>query len=922
MLRISLISIWLFIYWLGKPAFAQSIKVDVRHYSSAEGLKMPMVNDLFLDRDGYIWLATFGGLARFDGSSFSNFEPEGGEFKSVNFTCIASDENGNLWTLGQDERLKNRLFVFDKAEKRFYPVENRPGLSSPSNVRALVPLKEGVFLLVTQAEEVFQYQFGQFKFLFQSPEQTPIRNLKQIDEELFIKNAKQEIYKLEIGSGSTSFVKGNYTIDEPANFQDPRDFKEPPTNAKGTDHFFSANPSLLPHPVYPFDADTYFYHQQETSQVFWTLRNKSIFLQLAHTDTWNDFSYLIDAYPKAQGIKCSLIDDYNQLWIGTNDGIFAFKTYVPFFSPIFQDRDDLGNAYSFRGITKWQKGIYASSYSGKMKYNPTNGQKSPFFMPREKGHLLAAHTGYRGELWMSNMFQLQRFIKPELPPVIYELPTKPTIPRDAMDIWEIYEDENGKVWLGTSVGLAVLDSLEGQINYLPSGSESVSTEEKIHHILPFEKGLCLATSGGLTFYHFESGYQSKEEGIFLLQKHTEGIPIYHIHKDSNGDFWMATHGKGLLHWSVNEQKLAVYDRAFGFSNEYLHAVYEDEKGGLWIPSENGLFLFDKKEKNAIRFDTKHGLTDDEFNRISHYRDEDGNLYFGGVAGISAFHPSQYYVSISKKSPLLNWESAQLSNEDGGSTRDISVSLRGENPIPLNSIDSRLKLKVMNLGGVETFEYKWKSDEEGWVKAYDPILNIPKLPRHQDELLIRGFDKYGFVSEVLSIPFHWEYKNNWNRQVSLFFVGGGIFLVIYYLFIRFRKPPTLPAGDFYPKEESSIPHNIGQATISADGFVEKLEEITNKCLASPEFGVNELSEALCISRKSLYRKIKQHTGKTPNEYIRDNRLEYARKLLRSPELNISEITYKAGFGSTSYFSNCYKKHFGVTPKEDRKKWSGV
>ena len=70
----------------------------------------------------------------------------------------------------------------------------------------------------------------------------------------------------------------------------------------------------------------------------------------------------------------------------------------------------------------------------------------------------------------------------------------------------------------------------------------------------------------------------------------------------------------------------------------------------------------------------------------------------------------------------------------------------------------------------------------------------------------------------------------------------------------------------------------------------------------------------MSRAQLYRKVKAVTGKSPVEVIRHMRLAKADKLLAETSLNISEIAYRVGFSSASYFTKCYRDQFNRLPTD--------
>lgn len=66
------------------------------------------------------------------------------------------------------------------------------------------------------------------------------------------------------------------------------------------------------------------------------------------------------------------------------------------------------------------------------------------------------------------------------------------------------------------------------------------------------------------------------------------------------------------------------------------------------------------------------------------------------------------------------------------------------------------------------------------------------------------------------------------------------------------------------------------------------------------------------RTTCYRKVKELTGMTPNDYLRTARLKRAAELLLDDRLNVTEVAYKVGFEDPSYFSKCFKAYFGMAP----------
>ncbi|BEH00196.1 hybrid sensor histidine kinase/response regulator transcription factor [Bacteroides sedimenti] len=102
------------------------------------------------------------------------------------------------------------------------------------------------------------------------------------------------------------------------------------------------------------------------------------------------------------------------------------------------------------------------------------------------------------------------------------------------------------------------------------------------------------------------------------------------------------------------------------------------------------------------------------------------------------------------------------------------------------------------------------------------------------------------------------------------------------------------------------------------FLNSLVELIHSRLDEENLDVNQLASMMNMSRATLYRKIKCISELTPNDFIRLTRLKKAAQLLREKEYRVNEIASIVGFGSSSYFSKCFLKQFGMLPKDFVKK----
>ncbi|MCB0546579.1 MAG: response regulator [Phaeodactylibacter sp.] len=96
------------------------------------------------------------------------------------------------------------------------------------------------------------------------------------------------------------------------------------------------------------------------------------------------------------------------------------------------------------------------------------------------------------------------------------------------------------------------------------------------------------------------------------------------------------------------------------------------------------------------------------------------------------------------------------------------------------------------------------------------------------------------------------------------------------------------------------------------FLQNVREAIENNLDDENFSVVELSSKMNMSRSQLYRKLSALTGFSPNEAIRNMRLERARQLLQRKAGTVSEVAFLCGFNSPAYFIKCFKDYFGITP----------
>lgn len=98
------------------------------------------------------------------------------------------------------------------------------------------------------------------------------------------------------------------------------------------------------------------------------------------------------------------------------------------------------------------------------------------------------------------------------------------------------------------------------------------------------------------------------------------------------------------------------------------------------------------------------------------------------------------------------------------------------------------------------------------------------------------------------------------------------------------------------------------------FMDRLLSYIDKELSNPDLDIDQLCSAIGMSRTKLYHKIKEISGQAPNEFIRSIRLKKAVEILTHEDVLLTEVIYRVGIQTQSYFTKAFKKEYGKTPTQ--------
>ena len=121
--------------------------------------------------------------------------------------------------------------------------------------------------------------------------------------------------------------------------------------------------------------------------------------------------------------------------------------------------------------------------------------------------------------------------------------------------------------------------------------------------------------------------------------------------------------------------------------------------------------------------------------------------------------------------------------------------------------------------------------------------------------------------------------------------------------------------------SSLPSDAklptGRVSAQEQKFLRTIQEYVSENLHR-SISLDDLAEAVCLSSSSLYKKMKEYADISPMEYVMKVRLHRAVELLKDDSVSVQDVAMAVGFNTHSFFSECFKREFGMTPRQWRLK----
>lgn len=675
--------------------------IAFKHLGINEGLSNGQINHITKDSQGFMWFSTSSGLNRYDGYRFTIFMRDNNDPNSIPDNYIEhvqEDIDGGLWI-----RTGQAGYVYYDARKEtFQPAVNR--LSTKYGIKETpsylyVDKEQNVWCHSNQTG-TYQYRQSNKKLIFypvgQSEGLYP-ENISYVTED---KNGILYLYEngmIECIDRQSSQVlyRNHYLVD---NIKQQHSQFSMLVDSDGDYWIYTKNQS-----------DLWTYYTSDNRWEHSDMQNSSPYILSENiiTDLKQDRKGLIWIATDHGGLNIinkelrsinRIVNDpfdnrsirqnsLNSLYCDENGIIWvgAYKRGISYYSEsIFKFKADrlseFNHIRNFNAdinvvVEDKQANLWLGTNSNGILYlnNETKERKIFQHTPGGKNtlsnnvivSLLAASDGklwagtYQGGL---NMFNGKSFTNYR-----YDPKNPNTLANNS--VWALAEDYNGQIWVGTlGGGLQRLDPRTGHFTKFADPGSEFDTDYVMSICIGRDKNLYIGTATGITVFYPATGKFEKWTGDKKGTTNLSHQNIITIYEDSRGLLWISTQD-GLNIYDRKRDKLTISTGTMAIGNDIIHAIVEDNNKNMWLTTARGVMnvIVNIDPKTGVYtyasylYDELDGLQNQEFNMRSIIKTSRGEIIAGGIYGLSLFNPEQF--KYNNYVPKVVFTELQLFNEE-------------------------------------------------------------------------------------------------------------------------------------------------------------------------------------------------------------------------------------------------------------------
>ncbi len=781
--------------WLQPMVFwSQDYLVHLQHLTTREGLASASVLDIKQDPEGFIWMITRDGVNSFDSESFSLYTKASHGLRFNKYDKLLIDGSGKIWLVHGKAAIDQHIQGMD--EVKIDILDPKTGQVFLFNQYVQEQIEESDLFFLYQHEDysisigdkygnayLFKDHLRHLYFLPGKP-----MSFFYISDNTIWVNRGEYLHLLNCSTTVRREVALPTAIDWLGRLkngtlllQDQIGFQQSPSEKNYREIFILGKDGPLQSQSVSFKKR---YNEAGVALQFFLDREQRLWLNLKeekrlYVYNWEegkqfDFenpTLTIESHYLASNIY---FDQKNLAWgcyYGL-DGIFILQTKKNKFKNYLA-----GSGTSVRGILSIpeEEKLLVNTYRGLFEVKRNKSRVVSKF------HGLGLYKGYRDSIWTGAHFHSLININPTTYEYyVNQIDKKYFAPKTGLATSCFYRDKKGTLWIGTDSGLYYKRENSDEISPWEGENYAIMKTSAVRHFVENDEGLWIATSQGLFLLNVETNHLTNYD-IFPIKD------LVYLYQKERNEFWLASYNEGIVKWDRNLQEFTHYTRENGLVDNTIYAIYEDRQGFFWMPTNRGLMRFNPSTEEVISFHTSDGLPHEEFNTYSHYQDEKGNLYFGGINGFTAFHPDslQSFPSSSYEPRIVRY--SELSSNTG-ELIDQTDKLQEDGKIVLDPSIKAFQVQFTNLDytnlNKQGYAYRIKGFEKAWNYQEDNTIKINGLPPGQYQLEIKSQDsKKQNSEEILSmgIVVHQPYyKSSWFR-----FGAGVLFVLVIWGVSRYR-----------------------------------------------------------------------------------------------------------------------------------------
>lgn len=724
-----------------------------KFYSTDKELSNSLINAVYQDRKGFIWIATENGLNKFDGTRFSIYRHNATDSTSLKNNYVRTlfeDSRGNFW-IG----CINGLQRYDRATDNFHElfISRKDGRKNP-HITSIIERRNGDLWIATSGQGAISLK----------------------------KNSNPASFHIE--TELTDRIGSNYLN---VIFEDSRQNLWIATEEKGLYRYSPENKELKSYkaPYHIAGDDVSAICEDAHGQIFVGTLTKGLFRLSSRQE--GNFEPVLYQNRMNLNIRTLIIDTRGKLIIGTDgEGVKEYQPQQdiivdseinagPFdFSKskvhsLIEDKDHnlwlgifqkglilvpgISNKFDYYGYksihnntigsscvmaihtdeqaTIWigtdNDGLYAINDQGKQLRHYTHQAGNPQSVP---GTILCLYEDSNQELWLGSYFNgLARMNKQTGTCQDATSLLQGNLNAGKPKVSCIIEDKNKNLWVGTyGSGLYKINLPTQHVTYYESTrnenddwSINRLPNDWISYLLEDREGMIwIGTYKGLAVLNPQT------DNFINYKKQNNLLPgyvVYSLLESSNGEIWAGT-SEGLVCLNKDRLTPVLFTTADGLPSDIICGLAEDEKKNIWISTHQGISKLNPPEKKFINYYAGDGLQGNEFTRTAVFKDKRGKIFFGGTNGVTAFYP-QDITEIKKEMNVLitGFHVANRPVKKGDKSgnnviTDTAVMDTEQFTLAYNENTFRIDFSVLEFSNPDRISYQYKIKELGdeWIST--------------------------------------------------------------------------------------------------------------------------------------------------------------------------------------------------------------